>query len=159
MDEHTHLPTLHISDDDGRAPWTTLTLPYDARKRSRQRVMLDNGQPAALMLPRGTLLRHGDRLRLHGDACIEVRAAPESVSTVQTSDPVQLTRVAYHLGNRHVPLQVGSGWLRYQHDHVLDEMVKHLGAAVTGEIAPFEPEAGAHAPGGHGHSHAHHHDD
>lgn len=147
------LPILHSLQNASHPVRTTLTLPYDARKRSRQRVTLDDGQPAALMLPRGTLLRHGDRLRLLDDVAVEVQAAPEQVSTVLASDAVQLARVAYHLGNRHVPLQVGPGWLRYQHDHVLDDMVRGLGATVQAELAPFEPEAGAHAGGGHGHTH------
>lgn len=138
------------------APRTSLTLPYDARKRSRQRVRLDDGKEAALLLPRGTLLRGGDRLQLSNHDVVVVKAAPESVSTVVAADPVQLARVAYHLGNRHVPLQVGAGWLRYQHDHVLDDMVRGLGAEVRAETAPFEPEGGAHAHGGDtAHTHAH----
>ena len=87
---------------------------------------------------------------------IGIEAASEDVSTVHHEDPVMLARAAYHLGNRHVPLQVGDGWLRYQHDHVLDDMVRGLGLAVKTETAPFEPEAGAYG-GGHGHSHSHDH--
>lgn len=158
MDEDKNLLVLHSLHDNKQAVRTTLTLPYDARKRSRQRVTLDDGQAAALMLPRGTLLRHGDHLRLLDDVAVQVRAAPELVSTVSASDPIQLARVAYHLGNRHVPLQVGAGWLRYQHDHVLDDMVRGLGATVVSETAPFEPEAGAHAGSGHVHSHGHGHE-
>lgn len=167
---HVHddpsLPCLDAFAEGEQAPATSLTLPYDARKRSRQRVCLDDGREAAIMLPRGTLLRDGDRLRLSQSETVVVKAAAETVSTVTASDLVQLARVAYHLGNRHVPLQVGEGWLRYQHDHVLDGMVKVLGGVARVEIAPFEPEGGAHVPHGeerpeqppsHHHPHDHHH--
>jgi urease accessory protein len=121
----------------------TLTLPFDLRQKSRLRTRLDSGEDVGLFLPRGTVLRHGDRLRATGGLVVEVRAAPEAVSTARTDDPLLLARAAYHLGNRHVALQLGSGWLRYLHDHVLDGMVRELGLTVIGEQAPFEPEAGA----------------
>ena len=156
---HEHLATIEMFAPPEEAVGASLTLAYDFRKRSRQRVKLDDGRPVALLLPRGTLLRNGDRLRLGESEVVLVKAAPESVSTVTAADLVQLARVAYHLGNRHVPLQVGPGWLRYQHDHVLDAMVQGLGATVTPELAPFEPEGGAHsgAAEAHGHAHSHHH--
>src|SRR5688500_11264219 len=118
-----HLLAIEVFAAGDEAARVGLTLPYDSRKRSRQRVELDDGRIVALLLPRGTVLRGGDRLLLGAAEVVLVKAAPESVSTVTASDPVQLARVAYHLGNRHVPLQVGPGWLRYQHDHVLDAMV------------------------------------
>jgi len=83
-----------------------------------------------------------------------VSAAPETVSTVRCAEPQLLARIAYHLGNRHVALQIGTGWLRYQHDHVLDAMVQGMGLNVSVEQAPFEPEAGAYQ--GAEPSHAHH---
>jgi urease accessory protein len=133
-----------------------LTLPFDQRQKSRLRVRLDGGEEAALFLERGTVLRHGDRLLAADGRVILVRAAVEEVSTVAAAEAVTLARAAYHLGNRHVPLQVGEGWLRYQHDHVLDGMVRALGLEVRVERAPFEPEGGAYGRGhGHGHGHAH----
>jgi urease accessory protein len=137
----------------------TLTLPFDARQRSRQRVRLDDGSERALLLPRGTMLRDGDQLRDEKGQIIRLRAADESVSTVHAQDPLLLARICYHLGNRHVPLQIGAGWLRYRHDHVLDGMVAALGLPALHEQAPFEPESGAYFGGGHAHSpHVHDHD-
>ena len=132
----------------------TLTLPFEQRQKSRLRTRLDNGEEVGLFLPRGTVLRHGDRLRAANGRVVEVRAAPETVSTARTDDPLRLARAAYHLGNRHVALQLGPGWLRYLHDHVLDGMVRELGLEVVCEQAPFEPEAGAYG-GGHHHGHDH----
>ncbi|MFO1424539.1 MAG: urease accessory protein UreE [Candidatus Competibacteraceae bacterium] len=129
----------------------TLTLPFEQRQKSRLRTRLDSGEEVGLFLPRGTVLRHGDRLRATDGRVVEVRAAPETVSTAHTTDSLLLARAAYHLGNRHVALQLGPGWLRYQHDHVLDGMVWKLGLAVVCEQEPFEPEAGAY--GGHHHTH------
>ena len=132
----------------------TLTLPFDLRQKSRLRTWLDNGTDVGLFMPRGTVLRHGDRLRAANGLIVVVRAAAEPVSTAQANDPLRLARAAYHLGNRHVALQLGPDWLRYLHDHVLDAMVRELGLTVVCEQAPFEPEAGAYS-GGHDHHHAH----
>lgn len=131
---------------------TTLTLPFEQRQKSRLRIRLDNGQDAGLFLPRGTVLRHGDRLRATSGLVVEVRAAPEAVSTARADDALLLARAAYHLGNRHVALQLGPGWLRYPHDHVLDNMARELGLTVNREQAPFEPEAGAYGGGHHHHA-------
>ncbi len=128
-----------------------LTLPFGDRQRSRLRTQLDSGEEVGFMLPRGRVLRDGDCLRASDGRIIEVRAAVETVSTARTDDMQLLARAAYHLGNRHMPLQVGAGWLRYRHDHVLDEMVEGLGLTVQAEQAPFEPESGAYQ-GGHQHS-------
>lgn len=156
-DETLHaLPVLSGPVEINKAASLVLTLPFDARKRSRQRVRLSNGAEAALVLARGTLLRGGDLLELEGGVPVLVQAADESVSTVFADSPLLLTKVAYHLGNRHVPLQVADDWLRYQHDHVLDAMVRGLGARVVAQVGAFEPEGGAHG-GGHGHSHDHGH--
>ena len=137
--------------DGERTADDSLTLPFELRQRSRLRARLDGGGDVALVLPRGTILRHGDRLRGDDGRVIEVCAAREAVSTVRTRDRVELARASYHLGNRHVPIQIGDGWVRYLHDHVLDRMVQGLGLAVAVESAPFEPEAGAYgrAHGGH----------
>jgi len=136
----------------------TLTLPYESRTRGRLRVTLDDGTPAGLFLERGGVLRDGDLLASDDGLVVKVRAAPEAVSTVRSSDPLALARAAYHLGNRHVPLQIAPGMLRYRHDHVLDDMVRGLGLDVVSEDAPFEPEAGAyHRSAGHHHDHGHAH--
>jgi len=138
-----------------------LVLAFDLRSRSRFRARLASGEEVGVQLTRGQILRGGDRLLTEDGRVVEVRAAPESVSTLRTPDARLLARAAYHLGNRHVALQVGDGWLRYGHDHVLDDMVRGLGAEVTAEQAPFEPEAGAYHGGqehvSHGHEHGHEH--
>ncbi|PWG65711.1 urease accessory protein UreE [Spiribacter halobius] len=131
----------------------SLTLPFELRERSRFRARLDDGREAGVMLPRGGQpLRGGERLRAEDGTVVRIAAAPESVSTAFHRDPRMVARAAYHLGNRHVALEVGDTWVRYRHDHVLDEMVTGLGLRVFPERAPFEPEAGAYA---HGHAHGH----
>lgn len=135
-----------------------LILTFDQRQKSRQRARLDNGEEVGLNLPHGTVLRGGDRLRADDSRVIEVRAAPEPVSTAASLDPIRLARAAYHLGNRHVAVQIGAGWVRYLRDHVLDGMVRVLGLTLTQEIRPFEPEAGAYQSHPHTPSapHSHH---
>jgi urease accessory protein len=110
-----------------------LQLPFELRQKSRLRAQLASGEEVALSLPRGEVLRGGDLLLLH----------------VQCDSPQALARAAYHLGNRHVPVQVGDDWLRLAADHVLEQMLKGLGARISPVEAPFEPEAGAY--GGHTH--------
>lgn len=132
----------------------TLTLSFEFRQKSRLLTRLDSGEEIGLFLPRGQVLRGGERLRAEDGRVIEVCAAAETVSTVSGGTPLERMRAAYHLGNRHVPLQVAEDWLRYVHDHVLDDMVREFGLEVTVEQAPFEPEAGAYG-GGHHHAHAH----
>ncbi|MFC1665832.1 urease accessory protein UreE, partial [Pseudomonadota bacterium] len=119
---------------------------------SRLRTRLDSGEDVGLMLPRGQILRNGDQLGSAEGRVINVKAADEQVSTAQTKDQVLFARACYHLGNRHTPLQIGENWVRYQQDHVLDELVRSLGLEVIQENSPFEPEAGAYH-GGHHHSH------
>jgi len=130
-----------------------LELPFDLRQKSRQRVRLAGGEEVALMLPRGSILRGGDLLLASDGRMVEVIASPEPVLHVECSSAEGLARAAYHLGNRHVPVEVGSGYLRLASDHVLATMLKGLGAAVTEITAPFEPESGAYA--GHGHEPLH----
>jgi len=144
-----------------RTPDVQLVLPYQLRTKSRLRTALPSGEEVGLILERGTVLRDGDCLLAEDGRVVQIVAAPETVSTVRSNDALALMRASYHLGNRHVALQIGAGWVRYQRDHVLDEMVRGLGLEVTVEEAPFEPEAGAY--GGHSHSilaphghHAHH---
>jgi len=129
-----------------------LELPFDLRQRSRLRVILQSGLEAALMLDRGTILRGGDLLLAENGLVISIIAAKQPVHDVVAQTAQALTCAAYHLGNRHVPLQVGDGWLRLEQDHVLKEMLLGLGMTVTETEAAFEPEAGAYG-GGHKHSH------
>jgi urease accessory protein len=133
-----------------------LTLPFELRQKSRLKTQLGDGTEVGLMLPRGLILRGGDCLRAEDGSIIRVVAAAESVSTVRHQDLLSIARVSYHLGNRHVSLQIGDGWLRYQHDHVLDDMVRGFGLEVIHEIAPFEPEGGAYGDHEHHHGHLYH---
>jgi urease accessory protein len=126
-------------------PILKLTLPFDQRQRSRLRAKAQNGEEVALILPRGRVLRGGDRVTATDGREIEIVAAPEKLLHIESAE---LARVAYHLGNRHVPLQVGAGFVRIAEDHVLEEMARKLGARVSHVEAPFEPEAGAY-----GHQH------
>ena len=138
-----------ISDEEEKNA-STLTLPFELRKKSRLKEKLDDGTEVGLILSRGELLRGGDFLRAENNLIIKIVAAKESVSTIRHDDHLMLMRASYHLGNRHVPLQISKDWVRYEHDHVLDDMVKGLGLNVEVESAPFEPEAGAYG-GGHKH--------
>jgi urease accessory protein len=122
-----------------------LTLPFEQRQKSRLRAQAENGEEVALILPRGRVLRGGDRVAATDGREVETVAAPEKLLHIESAE---LARVAYHLGNRHVPLQVGPGFLRIAEDHVLEEMARKLGARVSHVEAPFEPEAGAY-----GHQH------
>lgn len=139
------------ADPCARATYT-LALTAEARTRSRLRFETEEGVTVQLGLPRGTVLRDGDLLRGDaGDVLVRVRAKPEPVLTARTVDVRRLLCAAYHLGNRHVPVEVGGDYLRLAPDSVLAEMLMQLGLDVIEETVPFQPEAGAYA----GHSHAH----
>ena len=132
-----------------------LILTHEQRCKSRLRV-----DDAAFSLPRGRVLRSGERVTSTDGREFEVVAAPEKLAHIDSGN---LARIAYHLGNRHVPLQVGPGFLRIAEDHVLEELARKLGARVSHVEAPCEPEAGAyghqHDEMGHGgriHDHHHH---
>ena len=125
-----------------------LRLPFELRQRSRLRTKLVSGEEVALVLPRGEVLRGGDLVAASDGRVIEVLGAPEKLLHVTCDTPTGLSRAAYHLGNRHVPVQVGEGFLRIAADHVLGDMLKKMGAEVAEVEAPFEPEAGAY-----GHEH------
>ena len=122
----------------------TLALPFEERQKTRQRALLTCGEPVGVMLPRGSVMRGGDRLEAESGRVVDVEAARESVSTVRSKNVHAIVRAAYHLGNRHVWLQIGPGWLRYLADHVLDGMIRRMGLNPERECAPFEPEAGAY---------------
>ena len=151
-----------VSSPDPAPARASLTLTFADRRKSRLRTRLDYGREAVVLLPRGSILRDGDRLRdPHANLIVSVQAAPESLSVARAQNHHLLCRAAYHLGNRHVPVQLGPDWLAYEHDHVLDGMVRALGLSVTGERRAFEPEAGGYSHAreedGHGATHAHHH--
>ena len=150
--------TQRLPTDPSAKATYTLALTAEERARSRLRFDTEEGATVQLGLPRGTVLRDGDLLRTDdGDAVVRVRAKPEPVITARAPDALTLLRAAYHLGNRHVPVEVGTDYLRLSPDSVLADMLLQLGLAITEEITPFQPEAGAY--GGHTHAqqggHAH----
>jgi urease accessory protein len=143
-----------LAGAEGRAD-EVIELSFALRERSRLRATMLSGEEIGVDLPRGTMLRHGDRLKLDDGRIVAVEAAPERLIEVHAHDAVGLARIAYHVGNRHVPIQVGEGWLRLLPDHVLQAMIERLGGHVHEVEAGFQPESGAY-----GHSHVHHaHDD
>jgi urease accessory protein len=129
-----------------------LVLPFDLRQKSRLKVTLDNGVEATLFLPRGTVLRDGDLLEAEDRTLIRVVAAPETVLYVTANKPCDLMRAAYHLGNRHVPVELAEGYLKLAADPVLQEMLTQLGLTLREDCLPFQPEPGAYG-GGHRHGH------
>jgi len=128
----------------------TLELPFDLRCKSRLRTQLASGEEIGVFLPPGTMLRGGASLEGNDGRIVAVVSAKEPLMEVRTDDALLLARAAYHLGNRHVAVEVTSGSLRLQADHVLRQMLIGLGLPVTDIEAPFEPEAGAYS---HGHQH------
>lgn len=159
-----------------------LVLPYDLRKKSRLHTHSRCGKEVGIFLERGNILKAGDELRAESGELIRMVAADEAVSTATCDDFLLLLKGAYHLGNRHVPLQIGllqigkdqRYWLRYQPDYVLDDMLVQMGLSVVQEKAPFHPESGAygsatkitaadfkiiqsHSHHGHAHEHDHPH--
>jgi len=121
-----------------------LRLPFERRQKSRQRATLASGEEVAIELPRGQVMRGGDWVVASDGRVIEVVAEPEDVIHVECGTPEALARAAYHLGNRHVPVQVGAGWLRIAADRVLERMLEGMGARLAAVREPFEPEAGAY---------------
>ena len=159
------------------APADTVVLGFDDRHRRRMAMTGTRGLEFLLDLENAVVLRGGDALVLDDGRLIEVVAAPEPLIEIRGNDPHHLVRVAWHLGNRHLPTQIMAKGLRIRRDHVIEAMVKGLGARVIEIEAPFDPEGGAYAGGGHAqaagsdpHHHAahdgsshdhgdHHHDD
>jgi urease accessory protein len=130
---------------------TELWLPWDMRKRGRLRSRTADGRDIGLFLERGEPLREGEKLRTDCGEIIEVRAATEDVASASCDDWLVFSRACYHLGNRHVPLQIEARRLRFQRDPVLQQLAALLGLHVIEESAPFHPESGAYS--GHGHQH------
>jgi urease accessory protein len=144
-------------------PADTIVLDFDDRHRRRMAMTGTRGLEFLLDLENAVALRGGDALVLDDGRLIEVVAAPEPLVEIRGTDPHHLVRVAWHLGNRHLPTQIVGKGLRIRRDHVIEAMVKGLGARVIEIEAPFDPEGGAYAGGGHGHAaepghedHAHH---
>ncbi len=128
-----------------------LKLPFEARQKSRLRTRLVSGEEVGLLLPRGEILRGGDLVAASDGRVVEIIAEEEKLLHIEAGSPRELAKLAYHLGNRHVPVEIGEGFLRIADDHVLEEMLKKLGARVSKLAASFEPEAGAYAGGHHQH--------
>jgi urease accessory protein len=130
-----------------------LRLPFEVRNKSRFSEKLSDGREAHFFLPRGNVLSTNDILIADDGSMIRISAADQEVVTIAANDAYQLMRAAYHLGNRHIPVQVGQGFLRIEPDSVLEGMIHQLGLETKYESVPFEPESGAYG-GGHRHSHA-----
>ncbi|MEO6565120.1 MAG: urease accessory protein UreE [Casimicrobiaceae bacterium] len=143
--------TIRERIDDNAVAQATLVLPFHLRQKSRLLARLTSGEEVGLMLERGTVLRGGDRLRADDTRVVAVVAADEALMEARCDDATGLARCAFHLGNRHTPVEVRAGALRFAADDVLAAMLRGLGAHVDAIAAPFEPEAGAYA-GGHHHS-------
>ena len=150
----------------GQHRWTqsaadTVVLDFDDRHRRRMAMTGTRGLEFLLDLENAVALRGGDALVLEDGRLIEVVAAAEPLVEIRGADPLHLVRVAWHLGNRHLPTQIMPKGLRIRRDHVIEAMVKGLGARVIEIEAPFDPEGGAyasshaHAPEAHAHAHAH----
>ncbi|MFG1379422.1 urease accessory protein UreE [Xanthobacter autotrophicus] len=139
-----------------------ITLDHHARHRRRFALTADGGTAFLLDLDKATVLDDGDAVKLEDGRLIRIKAAPEDLVEVTTANPLRLMKVAWHLGNRHVPAEITESALYFVDDHVLTEMVRGLGAGVAKVTRPFRPEKGAYeaaeAHGGHGHDdHGHAH--
>jgi urease accessory protein len=123
----------------------SLTLGFAERHRRRIRLTTDGGEAVLLDLPGAAALADGDGLAFEQGGWLAVRAAPEDVLDIEADGPAHLARLAWHLGNRHLPTEIERGRLRIAYDHVIEAMVRELGARCTRTRAPFQPEAGAYA--------------
>ncbi len=143
---------LHSQNTGEAQLFLKLVLPFDLRQKSRLRTTLSDGTEIALYMPRGTILRHGDILQAEDGTFIRVESSVENVLIVTAANPHQLIRAAYHLGNRHTPVELGENYLKIETDPVLKDMLLQLGVWVKEDSAPFQPERGAYG-GGHKHGH------
>jgi urease accessory protein len=133
----------------------TVLIDHDLRHRRRIVLRTEGGREVLLDLPQAARLRDGDGLALDGGGVVGVRARAEALLEIHAHDAAALVRIAWHLGNRHLPVQMAGARLRIRADHVIAEMVRGLGGHVAEIEAPFDPEAGAYAGGHHGHYHHH----
>ena len=139
----------------------TVALDWDVRQKSRFDATDSQGRTLGVFLPRGTVVRGGDVLVAEDGSLIRVEAAPQPVLRItacaEHGSPFDLTRAAYHLGNRHVQIELQPDHLKIEPDHVLADMLRAMHLTVNEEVAAFEPEGGAYAAGGHSHGHGHDH--
>lgn len=136
-----------------------VTLAFDDRHRRRIRLHTDKGEEILLDLPKAIAMAHGDGLRISDGRWLAVRAAPEALLDIRCPTPLALLRMAWHLGNRHLPTDVTAERLRIRPDHVIEAMVRGMGAKVVEVIEPFQPEGGAYDDhvAEHGGQHSHDH--
>ncbi len=134
-----------------------LTLGFDDRHRRRRRYTGERGLAFLLDLPEAAVLRDGDGLALEDGSIVKVRAAPEPLVEVTTGTPEALARLAWHLGNRHLPAEIGPGRILIRDDHVIVRMLEGLGATLRRVQAPFSPEGGAYEDHDRQPAHRHHH--
>lgn len=152
-----HRPAGHWPKDKAAG---AVTLDFEARHRRRMRLTTDEGEDVLLDLQSAVAMADGDGLLLEDGRLLKVQAAAEIVVEVRHKDPNQLTRIAWLLGNRHLPTEVRHNFLRIRSDHVIESMLHGLGAELTKVHAPFQPEGGAYGHHGHHHNHdtaEHHH--
>jgi urease accessory protein len=152
----THCASIHRP----AGQWPTekavgsLTLDFDARHRRRIRLTADQGEDIILDLPKAVAMADGDGLQLDDGRWLKVQAAAELIVEVRHKDPNQLVRLAWHLGNRHLPTDIQEQAIRIRPDHVIEDLLRGFGADLVKLQAPFQPEGGAY-----GHSHPHNHDE
>ena len=144
--------TINARAEPGARFDADLVLPFELRQKSRLLTKLSTGEEVGVVLDRGSVLRGGDRLHVSDGRVVRVVAADEALMEARCGDATVLARCAFHLGNRHTPVEVRAGALRFAADEVLANMLRGLGATVEPLAAPFEPEAGAYAGGHHHHS-------
>jgi len=132
----------------------TLTLDFDTRHRRRIRLTADQGEDVLLDLPQAIAMADGDGLQLDDGKWLEVHAATEPIVEVRHKDSHQLVRLAWHLGNRHLPTEIRDDVLRIRPDHVIENMLRGFGADLVKVQAPFQPEGGAYGGNVHHHNHA-----
>ena len=147
-----HRPAGHWPKERATA---SVTLDFDARHRRRIRLTTDQGEDVVLDLPKAIAMTDGDALQLEDGRLLSIRAAAEPVVEVRHKDPNQLMRLAWHLGNRHLPTEIRDQTLRIRPDHVIEEMLHRFGAEVVKVQAPFQPEGGAYSGDGHHRDHDH----
>jgi urease accessory protein len=156
------MPTLqHASIHRSAGQWPddravgAVTLDFEARHRRRIRLTLDDGEAILLNLRRAVAMSDGDGLQLEDGRWVRVQASKERLVEIRHADPDQLARLAWHLGNRHLPTDISGPLLRIRPDHVIEAMLRGMGADLRTVVASFQPEGGAYA----GHSHSHHADE
>jgi urease accessory protein len=145
---------------DGPEPCDRARLPYDQRWLRRAVIETESGMAVLVDLPEARVLADGERLALEDGRTVRVEAAPEALAEITADGPLHLARLAWHLGNRHLPTRIEPDRLLIRRDHVIEEMAALLGGRVRHVEAAFDPEGGAYGHGrtlGHGHSHGHDH--